>query len=164
MALFKTTIFTVLVPGTVMVVVPWLVLRFGWELAVLPVGLARWAGPVPIAVGALGYLTCALDFAITGEGTPAPIDPPRTLVTRGFYRLVRNPMYLSVLSVLIGEAMLFGSATLLAFGMALAVVFHLFVVLVEEPGLRARFGTAYEEYCRRVPRWVPRVGVLRRDA
>jgi len=81
MALFKTTIFTVLVPGMVMVVVPWLALRFGWELAVLPVGLARWAGPVAIAVGALGYLTCALDFAITGEGTPAPIDPPRRLVT-----------------------------------------------------------------------------------
>ena len=143
--------------------VPWLVLRFGWELGSLPVGLARWLGPVLIAAGVLGYLSCALDFALTGKGTPAPIDPPRTLVTRRFYRFGRNPMYVSVLSVLVGEAMLFRSATLLAFGTALAAIFHLFVVLVEEPGLRARFGAAYEEYCREVPRWVPHVGTLRRD-
>jgi protein-S-isoprenylcysteine O-methyltransferase Ste14 len=149
----KTLAFTVLVPGSVAAIIPFLLvhgqLRFG------PLGLAT-AGILLIALGAACYFRCAFDFVLTGRGTPAPIDPPRTLVARGPYRFVRNPMYIGVLSVLLGEAAALGSITLFCYAILVALLFHWFVVLYEEPALRARFGSAYDDYRAAVPRWLPR--------
>ncbi|HKV43378.1 MAG TPA: isoprenylcysteine carboxylmethyltransferase family protein [bacterium] len=152
MSFLKTLVFSVLVPGTFLIVIPRRLLGVGAQAA-LPFGLI---GIVLIVLGAAGYLWCAWDFASTGQGTPAPIDPPKVLVAGRLYRVVRNPMYLSVLLILVGESVFFASATLLWYALLAWVIIHLFVVFYEEPTLRRKFGTAYEPYCRRVSRWVPR--------
>jgi protein-S-isoprenylcysteine O-methyltransferase Ste14 len=97
-------------------------------------------------------------FALQGRGTPAPPLPTERLVVSGLYRHVRNPMYLAVLTVVFGQALLLGSTGLLAYAALLFAAFHLFIVGYEEPTLRRRFGSEYEQYCRRVRRWWPRAG------
>src|SRR5207248_4854486 len=97
-----------------------------------------------------------LHLTFIGKGTPAPIDAPKVLVKEGPYRWVRNPMYIAVLSVVIGEAILFRSFLLAGYALLVAVVVHMFVVFVEEPSLRSQFGESYETYLRTVPRWLPR--------
>ena len=119
-------------------------------------GGATVAGLALVALGAAGYIVCALDFVVTGRGTPAPLDPPRTLVASRLYRFTRNPMYVAVLLALFGETIALGSATLLVYSLMIALLFHLFVVLYEEPALRDRFGPTYDGYCAAVPRWLPR--------
>jgi protein-S-isoprenylcysteine O-methyltransferase Ste14 len=152
-ALLKTVIFTIVAPGFVTVVVPYLLLS---PRAEFEIGMARFAGVVPIVLGAIGCLWCAWDFVFTGCGTPAPVDPPKQLVVKGVYRFVRNPMYIAVGLVLGGEAILFQSLRLVAYALLAWLACHLFVVFYEELTLRKKFGTAYEAYCRAVPRWVPR--------
>jgi protein-S-isoprenylcysteine O-methyltransferase Ste14 len=151
--LVKTLIFTVVAPGTVTVVVPYLLLS---PRAEFEMGMARFAGVVPIVPGAIGLLWCAWDFVFTGCGTPAPIDPPKVLVAKGLYRWVRNPMYVTLGLVLGGEAILFQSLRLLAYALLAWLACHLFVVFYEEPTLRKKFGAAYEAYRQAVPRWIPR--------
>ena len=147
--------FTLLLPGTVLIWVPlWLVIgNGGW----LELGMAGWFGLALLTVGLAGLLWCIWDFGRRGRGTLAPVDPPRFVVRSGLYRVVRNPMYLSVLTALVGEALLFGSYRLAGWAIIVAVTVHLFVVAYEEPRLRQEFGADYEAYCRAVPRWVPRL-------
>ena len=95
-------------------------------------------------------------FALQGLGTPAPVFPTRRLVITGLYRFVRNPMYVAVLSVIIGQALLLGNVRVLRYGALVGLGFHLFVVAYEEPTLRSTFGQEYERYCTAVPRWIPR--------
>jgi protein-S-isoprenylcysteine O-methyltransferase Ste14 len=152
--LLKTLIFTVVVPGTVAVLVPQWLLGGAGRFAG---GAGRAVAAFLLCVGLAIYLRCAWDFAIAGRGTPAPVDPPRELVVRGLYCYSRNPMYLGVLSLVLGQAALFGSVRLLGYAAALLVTFHLFVVLYEEPGLRYRFGDGYLRYCAGVRRWLPRL-------
>jgi protein-S-isoprenylcysteine O-methyltransferase Ste14 len=155
--LLKLLVFTACVPGSVTVWLPLFALYpaiwhrpIEWNTAA--------AGAVAlITLGTSGYLWCALDFAFVGKGTPAPIDMPKHLVARGLYRFARNPMYISVLMVLVGESVLFRSVRLLEYAAIVAVGFHLFVVLQEEPTLRRKMGAAYEQYLRDVPRWIPRL-------
>jgi protein-S-isoprenylcysteine O-methyltransferase Ste14 len=153
MTALKTLLFTVFVPGTVAGVVPYLLVR-GEVGGTGSLGAARWLGLVPALAGLVIYLCSAWDFVVTGHGTPAPIDPPHHLVARGFYRFSRNPMYVGVLAILTGEAVLLGSPTLLVYALAVGIGFHLFVVLYEEPTLHRLFGKAYEQYCTKVPRWL----------
>jgi protein-S-isoprenylcysteine O-methyltransferase Ste14 len=154
-AIFKTVIFTVVVPGSVAGWIPfYLLLPSGARPVLAGAGLA---GIVLMALGASLYFWCAWDFSWLGGGTPAPIDPPRALVARGPYRVVRNPMYVGVGAVLVGEAMLFLSEALAIYALVVGFLFHLFVVVIEEPSLRGKFGASYEEYCRVVPRWLPRL-------
>jgi protein-S-isoprenylcysteine O-methyltransferase Ste14 len=152
--LLKNVLFTVVVPGTVAVLIPY---RIGSarNTATVPWGFRQYGALLPLSVGAVIYLRCVWDFAFTGRGTPAPIDAPKVLVVRGLYQYVRNPIYLGVLLVVLGWAVYFDSFAVLLYGAGLAVAFHLFVVLVEEPMLRRRFGESYEDYCHRVRRWVP---------
>ena len=154
--LTKLAIFTVLIPGTVTV---WLPLFYVYpdirHRPLAGMGTAV-AGIVAMAVGASGYLWCALDFAFFGKGTPAPIDMPKVLVVRGLYRFSRNPMYISVLLVLIGESIFFWSTRLLEYAAIVAIGFHVFVLAQEEPTLRRKMGAAYEQYVQDVPRWIPR--------
>lgn len=154
-AVVKTVLFTVIVPGTVTVLAPYWLLRYG-DAGSLPLGPLRILGVPPTLFGAFAYFRCARDFAVTGLGTPAPIDPPRDLVARGLYRYVRNPMYVGVLAMLLGEALFFASRRLLLYAAAISAAFHLFVVLYEEPALRRKFGESYRRYLETVPRWVPR--------
>ncbi len=114
-------------------------------------------GCLLIAAGIALYFACAFwGFALRGEGTPAPIDPPKKLVMEGPYRVVQNPMYWSVAFVMLGEAILFRSPPLAKWSAAFFAATIAFVLLYEEPTLRRKFGAEYEEYCRRVPRWIPR--------
>src|SRR5262249_16236541 len=107
------------------------------------------------AIGVLIYLWCAWDFGAAGSGTPAPIDPPKDLVVRGLYKWVRNPMYVGVLSFVIGEAMLFESPLMFGYAFLVFLLFSAFVILYEEPVLRTKFGDSYRRYCEVTPRWIP---------
>jgi protein-S-isoprenylcysteine O-methyltransferase Ste14 len=155
MVALKTLIFSVLVPGTVAGVIPWLLLQ-GQGGAVLPIPSIWMIGLLPLLLGVGLYLWCAGAFTFIGKGTPAPIDAPKFLVKEGPYRWVRNPMYLAVLSVVIGEAILFRSFPLVGYALLVAATVHGFVIFVEEPSLRHQFGVGYETYLRMVPRWLPR--------
>ena len=162
-AIAKTLLFTVLVPGTVTIYVPRRILLSRSGNDVLPIGPLRYLGAALLAAGAAVYLWCAWDFATAGRGTPAPIDSPRSLVVRGLYRHVRNPMYIGILLLLAGEAMLFQSRSLLGYTGIVFLFFFLFVVAYEEPALARKFGTDYELYCDRVPRWIPRLRLDRKE-
>lgn len=152
--LLKNLLFTVVVPGTVAVWLPYSIATRGGASCCPERSRLLLAAPL-FLIGASVYFWCLWDFAVVGRGTPAPIDPPKQLVVRGLYRHVRNPMYLGVLLVVAGWAELFRSARLLEYGLAVALLFHCFVVLMEEPLLRRRFGPSYESYCRAVWRWLP---------
>ena len=152
-AIVKTAIFTILVPGFVGVLVPeWLRTSPASSLTAL-----RITGAGLTLIGALIYLRCAWDFAYTGLGTPAPLDPPKRLVANGFHRIVRNPMYVGVLLVILGQGALFGSRKILIYGACFWLTAHLFVIFYEEPTLETKFGGSYVEYRRVVPRWIPRL-------
>jgi protein-S-isoprenylcysteine O-methyltransferase Ste14 len=119
----------------------------------------RWIAALPSVLGFAVALRCVWDFGRTGHGTPSPIAPPKKLVVVGFYRYVRNPMYVGFFVGWIGLWVVFGQANLLAIAIVAAVVLGviLFVQLYEEPTLRKLFGAEYEEYCRNVRRWLPRL-------
>jgi protein-S-isoprenylcysteine O-methyltransferase Ste14 len=148
----RNLLFTVVVPGSGGVYVPWLILTHG---GASPSPVA-WPAVAVIAVGVLLYLRCLWIFAVVGRGTPGPWDPPRRVVAAGPYRWVRNPIYVAAMLIVLGEAWLFGSAALLLYAGVAAVAFHLLVTAYEEPKLRAQFGEQYETYRRTVSRWIPR--------
>ena len=115
-----------------------------------------WLGVGLIAACHLELIPPIAAFVKEGRGTQAPFDPPRSLVTRGLYTRIRNPMYLVYTVVIVGEAMAFRSAWLAVYALFFWGLAHVYVVAVEEKTLRRRFGHRYEEYCRRVGRWLPR--------
>jgi protein-S-isoprenylcysteine O-methyltransferase Ste14 len=155
MILLKTIIFTFVVPGTVTILIPYWLLSSRSVQPSSTLGAFRYFGVLPILIGASIYFWCAWDFTFTGRGTPAPIDPPKELVVRGLYRYVRNPMYVGVLSVLLGEALFFASRTLLQYSVIVFGFFYLFVVIFEEPVLQSKFGESYQKYRQNVPRFLP---------
>jgi protein-S-isoprenylcysteine O-methyltransferase Ste14 len=151
----RTLIFTILVPGFWTVLMPYWLLPRGTKPDLRGGGAVGW---VLIVAGLALYFACAFwGFALRGRGTPLPLDPPKKLVVEGPYRVVRNPMYWSVGSVMLGETVVFHSFALAELAAAFAGGVILFVLLYEEPELRGKFGAEYEEYCRRVPRWLPRL-------
>jgi protein-S-isoprenylcysteine O-methyltransferase Ste14 len=111
---------------------------------------------VALAIGTVCLLACVRDFLVSGRGTLAPWDPPKALVIVGLYRFVRNPMYLSVLAIVLGWCLFFGSARVALYLVALAIGFHLRVILSEEPWMRRQFGPDGDRYLDTVPHWVPR--------
>jgi protein-S-isoprenylcysteine O-methyltransferase Ste14 len=119
----------------------------------------RWLAAIPSVLGFAVALRCVWDFGRTGRGTPAPIAPPQRLVVVGFYRYVRNPMYLGFFVGWIGLWIIFGHANGIAIAIACAVVLgvHLFVCFYEEPTLRKMFGADYLQFCQNVNRWLPRL-------
>jgi protein-S-isoprenylcysteine O-methyltransferase Ste14 len=127
----------------------------GVETRVLPSWWQLLIGCTLLCLGAIVALSCVFRFAQTGRGTPAPIDPPRRLVHRGPYRWVRNPMYLGFASLLLGEAVLFGSLAILVLWAVLMAVLHAFVIWYEEPALERKFGEEYRAYRQHVNRWLP---------
>lgn len=148
----RAGLFTLLVPGSVGGLLPWWLASRGpaqdW-------GAWRHAGWPLLAAGVAGYLACLRDFVMRGRGTPFPADAPTVFVATGLYRHVRNPMYLAVALCIAGLACVRASLAPLAWLLVVSAGFHAFVVLHEEPALARRFGAAYEDYRRRVPRWLP---------
>ncbi len=156
MIFIKTLAHTLLIPGSVLVFVPYLLVRER-DPTLLELDAWQLAGAVWIIVGIVIGSWCTFDFMIRGRGTPNPLDPPKLLVQLGFYRYVRNPGYVSVAFILLGETLFFRSVSVAIYAAVLLVGIHLLVVLYEEPILRQRYHESYDEYCRRVPRWIPRI-------
>ena len=148
--------FLVLAPGITAGLVPWALT--GWHVQEpLPHWLPlRVAGTALIAAGAAVLLPAFWRFAVEGLGTPAPVAPPERLVVGGLYRFVRNPMYVAVEAIILGQALLIGQPILFAYAAVFALAVAAFVHLYEEPTLRRRFGEEYESYRRAVPAWRPR--------
>jgi protein-S-isoprenylcysteine O-methyltransferase Ste14 len=155
--MLRSLLWTVLLPGVVAGYVPWRFFGVGrspleWSRPLTVLGAAT------AAAGAMLLGACIVEFARRGRGTLSPADPPRRLVASGLYRFVRNPMYLAVTAILLGEALAKQSMPVAVYWAAWFAVVNLFVIGYEEPALRRQFGREYEEYARRVGRWVPRLG------
>jgi len=148
-----SSLFFAAAPGVVAGVVPWAIT--GWEGAPAWLGW-RVVGAVVTACAAAVLVHAFARFVREGVGTPAPVAPTRHLVVGGLYRWVRNPMYIAVVSCVLGQAGVFGSTALLGYGAALMVVFFSFVRLYEEPTLERQFGADYAAYRSAVPGWLPR--------
>ena len=151
----RSLLWTALLPGLFAGYVPWRF--FGLDRVELSLlDPADVIGLVSIALGAGLLGACIWEFARSG-GTLAPVDPPRELVVRGLYRYVRNPMYLSVTTIVFGELLLTKSVDLLTYWIVWFAAVNLFVIGYEEPTLRRSFGESFDDYARRVGRWIPSV-------
>jgi protein-S-isoprenylcysteine O-methyltransferase Ste14 len=154
MTALKSLLFFILAPGMVAGYIPLTFLRSGSQMNM---GLFYYL-TIPLwLTGLVVLIWCFWDFLSKGNGTPAPIDPPKELVASGLYNYVRNPMYVGVLMILLGHFLWFGFWNLLSYAAVVFLAFHSFVTLYEEPNLRKRFGASYEEYLNRVPRWLPKL-------
>lgn len=149
-------LFFFLAPGTVAGLIPWAITGWTFEPAFLGNDATRFAGAAMIFAALDIVIDSFARFAVTGKGTPSPTNPTETLIVQGFYRHVRNPMYLAVLTAILGEAFLFASDRLLVYAAAVFAVFHAFTVLYEEPTLARTFPDAFKAYRSAVPRWLPR--------
>jgi protein-S-isoprenylcysteine O-methyltransferase Ste14 len=157
-AAFGSALFLGVAPGVVAGLVPWWIT--GWRMEqVSPV--VRSGGGLLVLVGLAFLLHAFARFVIEGIGTPAPIAPTERLVVGGVYRHVRNPMYLAVGSVIVGQALLFGAPALLGYAVLFGAVVFCFVRGYEEPTLSERFGSRYDAYRRAVPGWLPRLRAWR---
>ena len=152
----RSLLWTVLLPGFFAGYVPWRYfgVRSAQPRLTNPVHLL---GIVLIATGVGLLAACIWEFFRRGRGTLSPVEPPRELVVQGLYRYVRNPMYLSVSAIVLGEVLITGSRDLLVYWLVFFLAVNLFVMFYEEPNLRARFGESYERYTQQVGRWVPRI-------
>jgi protein-S-isoprenylcysteine O-methyltransferase Ste14 len=148
-----TALFLVLAPGLVAGLVPWLLT--GWRTSGAPVWLQAF-GWVVLGAGAAVLLEAFARFVLEGVGTPAPVAPTEKLVVGGLYRYVRNPMYLAVAAVILGQGAVLGRWVLVGYALLFGVTVWSFVHWYEEPTLSRRFGSAYDEYRSTVPGWWPR--------
>ena len=147
----KSVVFTIIVPGIVAVLIPLLI-----SGAAVPENI--WVvtpGVLFLVSGLSVYSWCVWDFVTLGKGTPAPIDAPKYLVVRGLYHYSRNPMYVGVLFVIAGWALLYTCLSILIYGLFVVTCFQMFVVFYEEPKLQQIFGTEYVNYRSAVNRWLP---------
>jgi len=153
MTLLRSLLFLILAPGMVAGYIPLRLLVWGKQIEA---GVFAYLAFPLWLVGGTILLWSFWNFLREGDGTPAPIDPPKELVAVGFYRYVRNPMYVGILAMILGHFLWFGYLNLLLYAILVFMAFNTFVSYYEEPTLRMKFGAAYEEYCSRVPRWIPR--------
>lgn len=163
-SLTASGLFLIVAPGTVAGYLPWLISRWhpAGELGGSP--LVPAAGMTLLLFGGAALLECFFRFAWTGFGTPAPIAPTRRLIVTGLYRHVRNPMYVAVVGMILGQALIFGQQALLLYAATVWLAFHLFVLMYEEPVMRSSFPATYDAYSAAVRRWFPRLQPWRPDA
>jgi protein-S-isoprenylcysteine O-methyltransferase Ste14 len=133
--------------------IPSRILRASQQLAVPSLSISSTLAASLALLGICVLLICVWDFFEAGRGTLAPFDPPKRLVVRGLYRFTRNPMYNGVVALLLGEAWFFHSTSLLQYALVVFMIFHLMVVVYEEPALEAQFRDSYRAYRASVPRW-----------
>jgi protein-S-isoprenylcysteine O-methyltransferase Ste14 len=153
-ALLGSAIFLVIAPGTLAGYVPWYLTH--WQLGPALFPIARVIGGILVVAGLPILLDSFARFALQGLGTPAPVMPPKHLVVTGFYRYVRNPMYVAVTALIVGQGLLFGSVAVLEYGAIVWAAFFLFVLGYEEPVLGEQFPEEYRRYRANVRRWIPR--------
>jgi protein-S-isoprenylcysteine O-methyltransferase Ste14 len=156
-AIVGSAIFLVIAPGFVAGLAPWWISGWRFENSFPAMPLFRFAGGILITLGLVGLLDSFARFAVQGVGTPAPVFPTRHLVVSGLYRYVRNPMYVAVVSAILGQGLVFGNAALLGYGAIVWLLAHLFVLAYEEPTLKASFASEYDAFRAAVPRWIPRL-------
>jgi len=156
-AILGSFVFLLLAPGIVMGWVPWRISHWQMQPPLLGFSGFRIIGTLLILIGASMLLDSFVRFAIQGLGTPAPVLPTKHLVVTGLYRYVRNPMYAGGTTLVLGQGLLLGDIRLLSYALLVWSVSHLFVLGYEEPTLRKAFGEEYSEFCRNVPRWIPRL-------
>ena len=152
--LLRNLFFTILQPGLVAGLIPYFIVRD--TLANIWSNPFQWnhmVGLLIMVIGLLILLHCVYMFAKEGRGTLSPVDPTKALVAKGLYRYVRNPMYIGVMTILIGEAVFTSSMKLWLYAGLIFILFHLFIVFVEEPRLKRDFGEAYDSYRKSVGRW-----------
>lgn len=162
MSLLRHALSILVLPVTVLVLVPWWLIQSGdaggtgVNLPAIPPWLGRVLGAAILLGGFALFTWCVALFARIGGGTLAPWDPTRRLVAAGPYRHVRNPMISGVAAMLAGEALIFGSAAIAAWLVIFVIINHIYFVVSEERGLARRFGNSYDAYRAAVPRWIPR--------
>ena len=156
-AILGSAVFLVLAPGLIAGYVPWLFSRWRLEPPLLGVSAFRVVGGLLVVAGLPVLLDSFRRFAVEGLGTPAPVMPTQHLVVTGWYRFVRNPMYVAVAALIFGQGLLFGNVRVLEYGLAIWAAFHIFVLAYEEPTLRRTFGPEYARFSGNVPRWFPRL-------
>ncbi len=150
----RSLLWAVLLPGFLAFFVPWRFFGVA-HVTFTRLDLPQLVGIIVFAGGVVLLAASIFEFARSGRGTLSPVDPPRTLVVRGLYRHVRNPMYLSVSLVILGQALMARSLALVVYWLVWFLLANLFVVIYEEPALRRQFGRSYDEYAERVGRWLP---------
>jgi protein-S-isoprenylcysteine O-methyltransferase Ste14 len=156
-AILSSTLFFVVAPCVLAGLIPWWMTRWEFRSPLFGLELTRAIGGVLIIAGAPGLVDSFARFAFQGLGTPAPIAPPQNLVVTGLYRYVRNPMYMAVVTVILGQAVLFGDWRLIVYGALFWLACHVFVVAYEEPMLERTFGAEDGAFRADVPRWLPRM-------
>lgn len=152
---FRNLLFTILQPGMVAGLIPFWILgdkakkAFGQTLR-----FHHYSGALIFLIGFVIMLICIINFAVQGRGTLSPADPTKKLVATGLYKFSRNPMYVGVTLILIGEAIFFQSVELWRYSLLIFIAFNLFIIFFEEPRLKKDFGEEYSRYCKKVRRWV----------
>jgi protein-S-isoprenylcysteine O-methyltransferase Ste14 len=153
MTAYKSLLYLIFEAGLFALYIPLVLLRTGPRIDTSIFSLV--AFPLWL-IGGLMVLWCFWHFTFMGRGTPVPMDPPKELVVTGPYRYVRNPIYVGVVLIFLGHFLWFGYWALLLYTVLAFIGVHFFVVLYEEPTLKRKFGAAYEDYRKKVPRWIPR--------
>jgi protein-S-isoprenylcysteine O-methyltransferase Ste14 len=156
-AVVGSAFFLLIAPGTVAGLVPWWISHWRMQAPLLGFSAFRLVGALLIAAGIPVLLDSFARFALRGLGTPAPVFPTRYLVVSGLYRYVRNPMYVAVVGVILGQGLLLGNVAVLGYGILVCLGFHLVVVGYEERALQRSFGAEYDAFRANVPRWIPRL-------
>ena len=154
--LLRNLIFTILQPGVVTVLIPYLLLRNAGDKNFFPDSWTVWhyVGALIMILGFSILLSCILRFVTEGKGTISPVDPTKKLVAKGLYRYSRNPMYVGAMLALTGEAVFWQSIVLAIYASIVFIAFNLFIIFHEEPRLKRDFGTEYESYFQKVRRWL----------
>jgi protein-S-isoprenylcysteine O-methyltransferase Ste14 len=161
-ALLGTLLYLLLLLPFFLIWIPYRILLSSEQIYIFDIGVFRYLGLVPIALGVIIYVFCSLSFVFIGKGTPVPFTPTKELIVTGLYRFVRNPLYIAGVFVLAGEALLFQSIGIFFYCLVLFGGFNLHV-LMEETLLADKFGTSYERYRNSVPRWIPRLKPYRNN-
>jgi protein-S-isoprenylcysteine O-methyltransferase Ste14 len=153
MTALKSLLFLIVAPGMVAGYIPLALLRKGSQVET---GILAYLAFPFWVIGGIILLWSFWNFLAQGHGTPSPTDPPKELVAVGFYRYVRNPMYVGIFLILLGHFLWFKFILLIVYLVITFVIVHVFVKFYEEPTLKRTFGASYEEYLEKVPRWIPR--------
>jgi protein-S-isoprenylcysteine O-methyltransferase Ste14 len=161
MAILGSALFFVAAPTVLAGLIPWWMTHWEFLPPFFDLPATRAVGILLIVAGLPGLVDSFARFALQGLGTPAPIAPTQNLVVTGLYRYVRNPIYIAVVAVILGQAILFGDWRLMTYGALMWLAFHAFVLTYEEPVLAETFGAQYEDFRANVPRWIPRLSPWR---
>lgn len=156
-AVLGSALFFAVAPSSVAGLVPWWITHWEFRPPFFDLDATRAVGILLIVAGLPGLVDSFARFALQGLGTPAPIAPTQNLVVTGLYRYVRNPIYVALVAVTLGQAVLFGDQRLLWYAALLWLFFHVWVLVFEEPTLKQTFGAQYEDFRANVPRWIPRL-------